>query len=325
MSFAGRAVSIDCPGSVPLFSAGKARYTFNNSSYLLHSCTTMDLIEDEIQELPGPVDTREAPSSEAAPDKTLAEEKLPRIPNPPSDDPTDTIDDLQKRLQDFACANGFAIIRRNASNYRNGKPTYYKIMCDKDSIRESEGHGHRRTATQKSNCPWYGVASARASEHWKWSFMLKNPNHNHGPSMDPSVHRLHRKMADEQKALLSTISQHKAIKPREVAAIVREAVHGTFVKQKDVDNRRQWLRLDALKGRTPVQAFFHILRDSGLRHRVLWNQDESERPDAIVWTYPWCEHVFLRCLAWTTHTRRIASKCHSFKYVPPMLIFTERY
>ena len=68
----------------------------------------MDLIEDEIQELPGPVDTREAPSSEAAPDKTLAEEKLPRIPNPPSDDPTDTIDDLQKGLRMRELCNYFA-------------------------------------------------------------------------------------------------------------------------------------------------------------------------------------------------------------------------
>ncbi|EGY23413.1 uncharacterized protein VDAG_04851 [Verticillium dahliae VdLs.17] len=214
----------------------------------------MDLDIEDIQDRLVPVGTLGAPREDEE-----AEERFPPIPNPPDCPPADTVDDLQKSLQDFARANGFAIIRRNASNYRNGKPTYYNIIDD-----------------------------------WKWSFTLKNGDHNHGPSIDPSVHKLHRKMTEQQLTLLATVSKHKAIKSREAAAIVRDAVPGSLVKQKDIDNARQRLRLDALQGRTPVQAFFHILRDSGLRHRVLWSVDYPDRADAIVWTYPWCERMWKR-------------------------------
>ena len=94
--------------------------------------------------------------------------------------------------------------------------------------------------------------------------------------------------------LLQTISKHKAIGSREAASIVRDAVPGSFVKQKDIDNARQRLRRTELNGRTAVQQFISILLDMGYKRRIQWAEEDPTRPVALVWTYPWCEGMWGR-------------------------------
>jgi hypothetical protein len=101
-------------------------------------------------------------------------------------------------------------------------------------------------------------------------------------------------LTSTQTNLLQTISKHKAIGSREAASIVRDAVPGSLVKQKDIDNARQRLRLTALNGRTAVQQFISILIDMGYKHRIQWAEEDPTRPVAFVWTYPWCESMWKR-------------------------------
>ena len=69
---------------------------------------------------------------------------------------------------------------------------------------------------------------------------------------------------------------------------------GSLVKQEDIDNARQRLRLTALNGRTAVQQFISILIDMGYKHRIQWAEEDPTRPVAFVWTYPWCESMWKR-------------------------------
>lgn len=90
------------------------------------------------------------------------------------------------------------------------------------------------------------------------------------------------------------MSKHKAIKAREVASIARDAEPGSVIRQKDIDNARQRLRLKQLDGNTPVQQFIHKLSTMGYKHRIQWAPDDPTRPVAFVWTYPWCETMWVR-------------------------------
>jgi hypothetical protein len=76
--------------------------------------------------------------------------------------------------------------------------------------------------------------------------------------------------------------------------IVRDAVPGTIIKQKDIINARQKLRVDALDGRTPTQAFLHILQEMGIKHRFRLSDDGENRLVGVVWTYAGCEAMWKR-------------------------------
>ena len=99
------------------------------------------------------------------------------IPNPPEGGiPTDdgiprsaeSINELLDYLNAFAKQHGFAIIRRQGSNKRKetGEYTRWSLYCDRDAIRASEGHGLRRSTTQKNGCPWKGIATSKRSNGW---------------------------------------------------------------------------------------------------------------------------------------------------------------
>ncbi|KAK1621427.1 hypothetical protein BDP81DRAFT_443651 [Colletotrichum phormii] len=77
------------------------------------------------------------------------------IPNQPHLAPVATIEELQEHLQAHAREHGFAVIRRNAGNYRGEPrlPPRFKIACDRDTSRQPRGFGTRTTSTQKNNCP----------------------------------------------------------------------------------------------------------------------------------------------------------------------------
>ncbi|KXH40452.1 hypothetical protein CSAL01_01406 [Colletotrichum salicis] len=53
----------------------------------------------------------------------------------------------------FARDHGFAIVRRNGSNYVNGQATYYTLRCDRDTVRQTRAVGLRQLKTQKVGCP----------------------------------------------------------------------------------------------------------------------------------------------------------------------------
>ncbi|CAK7564475.1 MAG: hypothetical protein SEPTF4163_002369 [Sporothrix epigloea] len=185
----------------------------------------------------------------------------PEIPNPPeggilADDPNGAprlaanVDELLAHLNSFAKQHGFAIVRRQAGNKRKetGEYTRWSLCCDRDATRASQGLGLRKTATQKINCPWKGVATAKRGNDWKWSWYLRpgHERHNHGPSLHPSAHATHRKLNDRQKDVLKAISRHSSMRTREITAILNELSPGTVLTAKDIVNARQKLRLDDL-------------------------------------------------------------------------------
>ena len=58
---------------------------------------------------------------------------------------------------------------------------------------------------------------------WKWDFRVTEDYQNHGPSLDPSAHNIHRRQTATQQALERNLSKHKALPAREISSILRDS------------------------------------------------------------------------------------------------------
>jgi len=97
-----------------------------------------------------------------------------------ANEPADSIQELEAFLNKHTALRGYAVIRRNASNYRriegkeypaisNGEPTSYYLFCDRDQFRDREGGGIRDRGTAKLGYPFKLYATARKSNCWRWT------------------------------------------------------------------------------------------------------------------------------------------------------------
>lgn len=177
----------------------------------------------------------------------MAELSLPpTLPSPPDGGPNggppaSTFDELFDSLQSFAAAHGYAVTKRNAANYRDGKPTRYIVACDRGKRRVSSSRGIRQVSTKKNDCEWRGTATAKQSNNWGWIFETKVGTHNHGPSENPGAHSVHRRLSKEQKILVACLSKF-GVRTRDIIGCLREHYEDCVAGPKDVDNYIQKLR-----------------------------------------------------------------------------------
>lgn len=224
-----------------------------------------------------------------------------QIPPLPPSATFDSFNELYAFLQTFHRENGAAIVKRNSWGKRivNGQAQVmnYILICDRGRSRASKSVGLRNASTQKIDCPVKITASMKESSNWKWTYRIDGC-HNHGQSLDPSAHNIHRRRTLPQQELERNISKHRALPAREMASIIRDstAVAGVeaFFRQRDIYNDRQKIRAAALGVKTATQAFIDHLQRGGLKHIVKYDEDDEHKVEAIFWTYPWCETMWKR-------------------------------
>jgi hypothetical protein len=213
----------------------------------------------------------------------------PRIPDPPPSPQFDSFNDLLSFLQDFYRNNGAALIKRSTC------PSHVILGCDRGRIRPSESSGIRQTSTSKTGCLFKVIAKTNKKLNGKWIYQVHDGSHNHTPSLHPAAHPTHRKRTLSQLQIESNLSKHKALGAREMAEIIRDTSQPDkgFFNQKDIYNDRQKLRRSALLGLSPTQRWIDILQRSNFHHSIKYN-DDGVTPEAVFWTYPWCERMWKR-------------------------------
>ncbi|KAM4065122.1 transposase [Hirsutella rhossiliensis] len=198
-------------------------------------------------------DSKEAHDHEEPPQTAI-----PPLPPSPG---FKTYNEAYNFIQGFLRDNGAAVIRRSSSRKRDidgtSLATRIIFICDRGPQRASTSTGLRKTSTQKLDCPFRLLVTASCNEGiWKWDFRATEDHHNHGPSLDPSAHNIHRRRTSIQQALERNLSKHKALPAREISSILRDAdPSAAFFRIRDVYNDRQKLRFEALGGETATQAF----------------------------------------------------------------------
>ena len=151
-------------------------------------------------------------------------------------------------MQGFFRQNGAALVKRLTLQKCdiNGTSVATRVVfiCDRGPQRPSTSIGLRQTSSQKLDCPYRLIVTAsQEQEIWKWKYRVTNNHHNHGPSLDPSAHNVHRRRTLKQQALELSISKQKAVPAREMGGFLRdEEPTSPFFRPRDIYNDRQKLR-----------------------------------------------------------------------------------
>ncbi|KAI6784734.1 uncharacterized protein J7T54_007827 [Emericellopsis cladophorae] len=100
---------------------------------------------------------------------------------PPSEGIFRTFEDLMASVQHAAKDQGYGIVKLRASNYRDGKPTRYDLVCDRGGVKYNSTAKKRNPSTRKIDCPFRAKAVCEVQLGNQWRFALQEARHNHEP------------------------------------------------------------------------------------------------------------------------------------------------
>jgi hypothetical protein len=100
---------------------------------------------------------------------------------PPPEGIFRTFEDLMASVQRVAKDQGYGIVKLRASNYRDGKPTRYDLVCDRGGVKYSSTAKKRNPSTRKIDCPFRAKAVCEVQLGNQWRFALQEARHNHEP------------------------------------------------------------------------------------------------------------------------------------------------
>jgi hypothetical protein len=100
---------------------------------------------------------------------------------PPPEGIYRSFDDLMNSVQRVAKDQGYGIVKLRASNYREGKPTRYDLVCDRGGVKYNSTAKKRNPSTRKIDCPFRAKAVCEVQLGNQWRFAVQELRHNHEP------------------------------------------------------------------------------------------------------------------------------------------------
>lgn len=98
---------------------------------------------------------------------------------PPPEGIFRSFEDLLNSVQRLAKNEGYGIVKLRASNYREGKPTRYDLVCDRGGVKYASTAKKRNPSTRKVDCPWRAKAVCEVQLNNQWRFAVQESRHNH--------------------------------------------------------------------------------------------------------------------------------------------------
>lgn len=90
-----------------------------------------------------------------------------------------SFEDLMSSVQRVAKEQGYGIVKLRASNYRDGKPTRYDLVCDRGGVKYTSTAKKRNPTTRKLDCPFRAKAVCEVQLGGQWRFAVQEARHNH--------------------------------------------------------------------------------------------------------------------------------------------------
>ncbi|KAK8124477.1 uncharacterized protein PG998_000236 [Apiospora kogelbergensis] len=109
---------------------------------------------------------------------------------PPPEGIYRTFEDLLTNVQRVAKDQGYGVVKLRASNYRDGKPTRYDLVCDRGGVKYNSTAKKRNPSTRKVDCPWRAKAVCEVNLNNQWRFAMQEHRHNHEARLDRIGHDL---------------------------------------------------------------------------------------------------------------------------------------
>ena len=173
---------------------------------------------------------------EAPPLPTNGNNPDPMSLAPPPPGEFENRDDLLEFLKDWGEHQGFAVV------IGRSRPNRLWIKCDRGGeyadkhLHDPENRKRKRKATRLTGCPFNVKATMKKDKIWRC--FTENPQHNHPPSEDLSVHPSLRRMTDEQLAKVNDMTEAGKT-PVETLDELQRLWPGIKVLRRDIYNARK--------------------------------------------------------------------------------------
>lgn len=93
---------------------------------------------------------------------------------------------LFHHVSTIAKQQGYKVVKRRSSAYRDGQAGRYDLTCDRGGSEYKNTAVLRRAHTKKTSCPWKARATRMMTLGGQWKFVVSNGHHNH-PPRDPNA------------------------------------------------------------------------------------------------------------------------------------------
>jgi len=140
-------------------------------------------------------------------------------------------------VQRVAKDQGYGVVKLRASNYRDGKPTRYDLVCDRGGVKYNSTAKKRNPSTRKVDCPWRAKAVCEVQLNNQWRFAVQDSRHNHEarvPTAPPGQENA--PMAQSIRSLVNKLDR--------ISHDVNQGFHGITQRLESVEKR-----LEAMEAR----------------------------------------------------------------------------
>ena len=197
----------------------------------------------------------------------------------------DSLDALMAYAKSTAVDQGYALSIGRSRKYSDGEWKSVDLRCDlggeyKNPLNLTEEIRRRQTGSRLRGCLFELRARRRGG---KWLLLTHMGEHNHEPAADISGHAVACRLDQDQYDLVHSMTE-AGCRPREILCALRSTDDSFRGTAKTVYNRRQAARLEALDGRTPLQALFDTLQSTNYYYR--YEVDETGRIQNLFWAHP---------------------------------------
>ncbi|XP_022020098.1 protein FAR-RED IMPAIRED RESPONSE 1-like [Helianthus annuus] len=178
-----------------------------------------------------------------------------------------SLDELKKRIQEIANADGFVIVTRRSKKIE-GRTGRVWLECGR-------GGEHQTTATlkkagsKKTGCPFY-LLVMQNHPYETWEIKDEKIEHNHELCKDLSAHAFVRRFIPSEKKLIEELTAQN-IEPRKIFRTIRKQDPDKFHVQKDVQNVLAKIRAEQRQGLTPMQSLENVLINNDFIYET-WEQ-----------------------------------------------------
>ena len=171
---------------------------------------------------------------------------------------------LVDAIQAWAREHGYALVIKT-SCFKDQRFIY---QCDKSGSYKSETKDGKLGQSRKTNCP-FRLSGNYYKKSGTWQVKIQNPEHNHPPSNDPSVHAIHRRIPHDKKDLVTTMTE-AGVKPLKIKnALMQDSEIPLTSSLSTIYNYRNQIRRKALDGNSPIEALILELRKLDFYHEFL--------------------------------------------------------
>jgi MULE transposase domain len=185
-------------------------------------------------------------------------------------------------IQQHARDNGYAMTIHRSST-KDG--TVY-LGCDRGGTYRSRNgicdqRRLRDTGSRQTGCQFSVREDVKDNV---WTFKVRNPDHNHEPSISPIAHPVHRRLPFSLRNRIREMSSAGSA-PREIVATLRqESSHSLLAK--DVINVQQQQHHINLGGKLPIESLITVLCDSNWTSN--YRTDDLGQITNLFFTHPRC-------------------------------------